>query len=356
MYPVTRPVLPDLSRYVRHLEKAHERAWLTNFGPLHEELTDRLKAHLGVENLLLVSNGTLALQVAYRALGLRSTAATTPFSFVATTSSLAWEGIDRRFVDIDRSSLNIDAARLSDADAISGVVAVHVYGNPCDVEAIDAFASARRIPVIYDAAHAFASRLDGRSILGWGDASTLSFHATKLFHTIEGGAIVFRESSHLEAARALVNFGQRDGEIVYAAGTNAKLSEYHAAVGLVLMDRIAEIINRRQELVAAYRAHLDNWVEFQHWHARSTEAGAYMPILLQNEAQCLALQRKLSDQGIQTRRYFHPSLNRIEPGPAADECPVSESIADRILCLPLYYDLAISDVDAISERVKAALS
>lgn len=354
MYPVTKPTLPDFERYTRYVRDANERHWLTNFGPLHQELTERLKAYLGVEHLLLVANGTLALQVAYRVLGLTGRVLTTPFSFVATTASLAWEGLDPVFADIDPAGLNLDPAAAKTVEDVSGIVAVHVYGNPCDVEGLAALGRERHIPVLYDAAHAFGSTYDGEGLLRWGNAATLSFHATKLFHTIEGGAIVFADPAHLDAARELINFGIRDGEPYRPAGLNAKLNEYQAAAGLALFDMIDEVLEKRAALVHAYRSLLDGWADFQSWHPRGEITGAYMPILLRDEREALGLQRDLEQRGIGTRRYFHPSLNCLG-GLSNQSCPVSENIASRVLCLPIYTDLTPGDVRVVCEHVKAAI-
>lgn len=352
MFPVIKPRLPDLRQYMSSLEEAHERAWLTNFGPLHDELAARLEAFLGVRNLLLVANGTIALQVAYRVLGLSGRVLTTPFSFVATAATLVWEGLEPAFVDIDPGSFNLDPDELASQEPGSGIVAVHVYGNPCDVEAIERFASPRGMPVIYDAAHAFGSELNGESVLGWGDAATLSFHATKLFHTIEGGAIIFRNRDHYEEARSLINFGLREGGGIESLGTNAKLSEYHAAAGLTLLDETRDVIARRSELVETYRLALDGWVDFQVWHAGGRNNGAYMPILLADEEECLRLKQALEADGIQTRRYFHPSLNTLPYLDSPQSCPRSEAVAGRVLCLPLYGELRTDEARAIADRAK----
>ncbi len=358
MYPVTKPTIPDLGRYVGYVEQANARSWLTNFGPLHEELTERLKAWLGVDNLLLVSNGTLALQVAYRALGITGDVLTSPFSFLATTSSLHWERLRPVFADIDPASFNLDprvASRAADRNEFGGIVPVHVYGNPCDVHALADLGRSLDVPIVYDAAHAFGSRLGEESLLHWGDAATLSFHATKLFHTIEGGAIVFKDPANLEKARALINFGQHAGTLD-PVGINAKLSEYHAAAGLVLLDSIDEIIDRRVERVFEYRRALESWVEFQACHSEGAPNGAYMPIVLSDERRCVDLHKRLAGTGVGTRRYFYPSLNTLGPIDQQRPCPVSEDIATRILCLPLYTELTRADVDHIAEQVKAVLA
>jgi dTDP-4-amino-4,6-dideoxygalactose transaminase len=280
---------------------------------------------------------------------------TTPFSYVATTSSLAWEGLEPAFIDIDPRTFNIDPAALEAAEPGSGIVAVHVFGNPCDVEALERIGAERDMPVIYDAAHAFGSTYRGRSLLRWGDAATLSFHATKIFHTVEGGGIVFRERAKLEEAKALMNFGQGPAEAIGIAGTNAKLSEYHVAAGLTLLDEMPRVMAHRAELAETYIGELSDWVGFQGWSEGGRNNGAYMPILLSDEAQCLRLKAQLQDDGVETRRYFYPSLNRLGWG-RADSCPVSEDIASRILCLPLYADLRIDEAREISEKVKAALA
>lgn len=356
MYGVNKPLLPDLERYGKYLAQAHERAWLTNFGPLQQELTDRLEARLGVENLLLVANGSLALHLAYRVFGMDDPVLTTPFSFVATASTLAWEGKALRFGDIDPRSFNLSLPNNDLDEPIGGVVAVHVYGNPCDVEAIEHFGKERRIPIIYDAAHCMGSTYDGESVLRWGDAATLSFHATKVFHTVEGGAIVFRRKEDLAKAKQLMNFGLDGSGRMTDPGTNMKMSEYHAAAGLVLLEDFDEVLSHRRELKALYQDILRDWVEFQVWHERGEDNAAYMPILASTSRECVALETALSERGIGTRRYFFPSLNRLPFLGAGVSCPVSEDISSRILCLPLYADLQPADVRIIAEEVKGALT
>lgn len=357
MYPVTKSAVPDLARYMGYVEQANARRRFSNFGPLHEELTARLEAFLGVENLLLVSNGTIALQIAYRVLGMTGRVVTSPFSFVATTATLQWEQLEPVFADIDAASLNIDPREVEKRlKGAGGIVTVHVYGNPCEVEALESLAAAAGVPLVYDAAHAFGARYRGESLLRWGDAATLSFHATKIFHTIEGGGIIFRKRSDFEAARELINFRLRDERPVGPAGTNAKLSEYHAAAGLALLDSIDEILERRAAIIHEYSRELRDWAGLQTWHPQSTPTGAYMPILLENEAQCLAVKAELEAQGIGSRRYFHPALNCIEGVGERQPCPIGEDAASRVLCLPLYAELGPSDVVLISDRVKQAIS
>ena len=253
MIPVTRPHLPEKSRYLGYISRCYENGQLTNNGPLVQELKARLEDYLGVQNLLLVANGTLALQIAYKTLGVSGKAVTTPFTFVATSSSLKWEGIEPVFADINGETLNLCPEKTKgvlDPD-VTAMVPVHVYGNPCDVDAFDQIAEDHDLKVIYDAAHAFGVRLNGRSILQWGDAATLSFHATKVFHTVEGGAIVFKKREDYERACRLINFGYEEGEIV-DEGINAKMSEFHAAMGLSMLDEIETVLQKRGEVHCRY--------------------------------------------------------------------------------------------------------
>ncbi len=242
---LNKPLEPDLACLTRHLEKVNSSGWYSNFGPLHQKLTTQLEEYLGVENLLLVSNGTLALQVAYKVLNVTN-ALTTPFSFVATTSSLLWQGIETSFCDIDKKSYNLcpkeTSNSLSKNSAINGIIATHVFGNPCDVDAFTEIAENNNVKVIYDAAHAFGTKVGGKSLLSFGDASILSFHATKVFHTVEGGAIVFKHKADFERAKRLINFGLDNKGKFSEAGINAKLNEYQCAVGLTILDQIDDLV------------------------------------------------------------------------------------------------------------------
>lgn len=352
-FPLNRPLRPDPERLRAYLDGVAERGCYTNFGPLEHELTARLEAFLGVENLLLVSNGTVALQVAFHALGVAGRVATTPFSFLATVSTLLWEGLEPVFADIDPATFNLDPRGLATLpDDIAAILPVHVYGNPCDVEAIARLGEQRGIPVIYDAAHAFGSRLGNASALCWGDAATLSFHATKIFHTVEGGAIVFRSRIAWERARALVNFGIDGADSALGTGINAKLSEYHAAAGLALLDRMDKVLTHRAALAARYRRILSGTMRMQQWHPQGYETGAYMPVLFSNEIDREAAMAALAAHGIASRRYFHPSLNSLPVlAETAAACPISEDVANRVVCLPLHADMSEEDVELIAVRL-----
>ena len=280
-----------------------------------------------MKNLLLVANGTLALQIAFRALDVKRAAVTSPFTFVATTSALHWEGITPRFADIDRATLDIDpgSAERAITPEVSAIVPVHVYGAPCAVEAIDAVAERHDLKVIYDAAHAFAVAYAGASVLNHGDAATLSLHATKLFHTGEGGAIVFKHRDDYERAARMINFGidVSDGAIV-DPGINAKLSELHAAMGLAMLDDLDAILERRRAICDLYFDRLNGAVQTQAWPEAATRNWAYVPIMLKDETQCLRLKAQLESEGVEARRYFHPPLARVPLYDHGAETPIAD--------------------------------
>lgn len=346
MIPVTKPYLANRKILDKYLDGIYERQWLTNNGELVQELTKRLEEYLGVENLLLVANGTLALQIAYRALGIsgfeyqeQPEAITTPFTFIATASSLKWDGVKPVFADIDPNTWCIDPGNIEKAITLStkAIVPVHVFGNACDVEAIDEIAERHQLKVIYDASHAFGVKYKGKSLLENGDASTLSFHATKLFHTGEGGAIVFKRKEDLESARKMINFGITGPETIDGIGINAKMNELQAALGLSVLDEMEENIQGRKKVWDNYNnLHLNNSRK-QLVKKKININYAYFPLLLKEEKEVLRIQRILKENGIQARRYFYPSLNGLGFLSKAGCSPVSESVASKILCLPIYH-------------------
>jgi len=350
---LNKPVAPCLKTLTSYLEQINGSGWYTNFGPLHKKLTDRLEEYLGVENLLLVANGTLALHVAYRALDVKN-AICTPFSFAATASSLAWEKIPFSFADIDSESLNLDpslvASALDTSDDIDAVIATHVYGNPCDLEAFDMLQKKYNVKVIYDGAHAFNIKYGENSALSFGDASTLSFHATKIFHTIEGGGIVFKDKKAYDRAKRIINFGLDANGVADQVGINAKLNEYQCAVGLTLLETMDEILQHRIELFNLYKRSLENHVQLPLWNDNASINGAYFPIILESEEHKQRVKSALQESGIPSREYFSPSLNIIF-SPQKD-CPISESISSRILCLPIHFYLTPSQVMKIVKIIK----
>lgn len=348
------PVAPDIARLTQYLEQVNESGHYTNFGPLHQELTRRLEEYLGVKNLLLISNGTLALQVVYKVLGI-TRAVTTPFSFVATTSSLLWQGIDTQFCDIDKYTYNLSPSKVQDAlmsdPGIDGVVATHVYGNPCDVETFENIARKNDVKVVYDAAHAFGIKVGEQSVLNFGDASILSFHATKVFHTVEGGAIVFKRKEDYEKAKQLINFAIYNGEIT-DVGINAKLNEYQCAVGLTVLDKIDQILAHRAELFATYTENLSHIVTLPKWHSLANINGSYFPICLESEDALALVASELAKSDIQYRPYFKPSLDSVFPQVKYDNLDISRDISNRVLCLPLHFNLTKADVLKVSAAVE----
>lgn len=352
MIPVTKPYLPNREKLNQYLDGIYERNWLTNNGPLVQELTQRLEDYLGVKNLLLVSNGTLALQIAYRALGIHkhqqgqtAEAITTPFTFIATASSLKWEGIQPIFTDIDPNTWCLDPNKIEAAITPNtrALVPVHVFGNACNVEAIAKIAEKHQLKVIYDAAHAFGVKYQGESLLNHGDAATLSFHATKLFHSIEGGAIVFKHKEDLEKAKKLINFGITGPETIEELGINAKMNEFQAAMGLCVLDEMAANLKARKKVWQTYEEALASSLQLQTKPKTLEYNYAYFPVVFKSEEQALKVAAKLKENGIQTRRYFYPSLESVACLNAKSEQPISKDIASRILCLPVYTNLK-SDV------------
>lgn len=350
MIPVTRPFLPPKEEYEKYLNGIWQRQWLTNMGPLANDLELKLKSYLKVKHLLFVTNGTVALQMAIKALELQGEIITTPFSFVATTSSIVWEGCQPVFVDIDTKTLNIDASKIeaSITEKTVAILATHVYGNPCDVEAIDKIAKKHNLKVIYDGAHAFGVQIKGKSVFEFGDVSTCSLHATKLYHSVEGGLLVTKEADLLKKLAFMRNFGFSGPEAFAELGINGKNSEFHAAMGLANLEYIDAIIEKRKLLTTHYEEklkHLKAYIPL--WHSHSNKNYAYFPVVLESEALLLQCMQKLNVNEIFSRRYFYPSLATTLPYLQSHAMDVTDDIAKRVLCLPLYYDLSVEEVDLI---------
>lgn len=356
---LNQPIKPNLEKLTKYLSQVNDSGWYTNFGPLHQQLTKRLEDYLGVENLLLVSNGTLALQIAYKTLNVKS-ALTTPFSFVATASSLIWQNIETSFSDIDENTYNLCPIQaelaLEQDNNIDTIVATHVYGNPCDVEKFDQIATKKSVNVIYDAAHAFGIDVGDNSVLNFGDASTLSFHATKVFHTVEGGAVIFKRKADYERAKRLINFGIDQNGNITEAGINAKLNEYQCAVGLTLLDQISEIIKHRVELFQAYCDALDAIVEIPVWHDKASFNGAYMPIKLQSVEQRVLVEKTLKAHDIDCRQYFAPSLDSVFDNENLPCNKNSKKITKTILCLPLHFYMKVENVIRIVKLINEQIN
>lgn len=352
---VTRTFLPPREEYDRWLDKVYASHQLTNNGPIHQELEETLRQRFQVPHLRLMANGTLALQLAIRALGVKGKVITTPFSYVATTSAILWEGCEPVFVDIDPKTCCIDpnlieAAITPDTTAI---LATHVYGIPCDVEAIDTIAKKHGLKVIYDAAHAFDVKYKGRSILQWGDASTLSFHATKLFHTVEGGAVIVHDEAADARLKLLRSFGHI-GDEHFTLGMNAKMSEVHAAMGMAMLPHVTSIILDRRKISAAYNDLLKGRLERPSVSVEADLNEAYYPVLLPDASARARVLDYLAKDGIHPRRYFYPALNKL-PYVKLEAMPVAERAADVVIALPSYQGLTLKAVGRIAKRLLEAL-
>jgi dTDP-4-amino-4,6-dideoxygalactose transaminase len=358
LIPVTRPFSPPIEEYQDLLKGIWQRNWFTNNGPLVNDLELKLKRYLDLKHLLFVSNGTIAIQVALKALNITKEVITTPFSYVATTSSIVWEGCTPVFVDIDPETFNIDPKKIEAAitEHTQAILATHCFGNPCDVEAIKAIADKHGLKVIYDAAHCFGTKFKGESIFKWGDISTTSFHATKLYHTVEGGAIFTDDSELLKQLAWRRNFGHKGPEDFHGVGINGKNSEFHAAMGVVNLNYIEQILATRKQQSGFYDEMLRKAtlqkpkiaadVSFNH---------AYYPVVFESHEAMMRVKKSLEGAEIFPRRYFYPSLsslNYVTESPT----PVSDDIASRILCLPLYFELSEVEIDMICRRILRVLN
>ncbi|WP_313373385.1 DegT/DnrJ/EryC1/StrS family aminotransferase [Chishuiella sp.] len=350
MIPVTKPFLPPQEEYQNYLNGIWKRQWLTNMGPLASQLEMELKKYLSLKHLLFVTNGTVALQIAIKALDLKGEIITTPFSFVATTSSIVWEGCKPIFVDIDEKSLNIDADKIEDSitENTSAILATHVYGNPCDVEKIEKIAKKHKLKVIYDGAHAFGVKVKDKSIFEYGDISICSLHATKLYHSIEGGLMITNNPELLKKIAFIRNFGISGYDTFSELGINGKNSEFHAAMGLTNLKYVDEIILKRKSLTKRYEENLENFKAYRPlWHKDSENNGAYLPLVLESEELLLKIKTELDKKEIFTRRYFYPSLATALPYLNSTDMPITDDISKKVLCLPLFYDLTEEEVDWI---------
>ena len=360
---VTQPFLPPLEEFQPYLEQIWENKWLTNGGPFHQELEEKLGHYLGVEHLALFANGTLALVTALQALRITGEVITTPYSFVATAHSLLWNGIKPIFVDIQPGTFNLDPEKIEAAITphTTAILPVHVYGNPCDVEKIQKIADTYGLKVIYDAAHAFGVNYKGESLLKHGDLSILSFHATKVFSTFEGGAIICPDAKTKKRIDDLKNFGYSGEVTVIAPGINAKMNEMQAAFGLLLLKYIDKAISRRREIDAQYRQQLSSipGIICPPLPADTTHNISYFTILIEKEYPLLRdeLNDKLRQHGIYARRYFYPLISEFPmyrglPSAAPENLPVARKTAAKVLCLPIYPDLENESVARIISIIK----
>ncbi len=348
---VTKAFLPPLADYQQYIVQIWQSGQLTNQGPLVQDLETKLKKRIDTPYLHLVTNGTLALQLALRAYDVKGKEViTTPFSYVASTSAILWEGATPIYVDIDKTSLCIDPKKIEAAitQQTKAILAVHVFGNACDIDAIAEIADRHNLPVIYDGAHAFGADYKSKSLLSYGDITICSFHATKLFHTVEGGAVITNNSAVSEKIELLKRFGH-NGDDHIMLGINAKSTELQAAMGLCNLKYVDEIIQKRKSLVEQYDKLLTGKFEKTELRTGTTNNYAYYPIIFSNKVELDAATKKLQAKNIFPRRYFYPSLNKLPYLDNDQACPVSESVAERILCLPLSTYLDEKTVQGICE-------
>ncbi|NJB72646.1 dTDP-4-amino-4,6-dideoxygalactose transaminase [Saonia flava] len=350
MIPITKPFLPPKKVYNALLNGIWKRNWVTNMGPLVSELETKLKENLGLENALFVTNGTIALQLAIKALELKGEIITTPYTYVATTSSIVWEGCSPVFVDIDKENLNIDPTKIEAAitKKTSAILATHLFGNPCDVVAIQKIADKYNLKVVYDGAHAFGVKVNGNSIFNYGDVSTCSFHATKLFHTVEGGLVVTKDPELIKSMAYSHNFGHDGPEKFKNLGINGKNSEFHAAMGLANINYVQTVHNQAKSLTSRYDKKLKTLKATKpKWHKDSKPNYSYYPIVFESEALLIKCIKTLMLNEIFGRRYFYPSLADSLPYVDYKKLEFTDDISKRVFCLPLYYDLTLEEVNLI---------
>ncbi len=360
---VTSPLLPSLDEFIPYLKNIWEHKWLTNNGHYHQELEKALCEYLKVPYISLFTNGTLPLMCALQALRITGEVITTPYSFVATTHSLWWNGIRPVFVDIDPATCNIDPDKIEAAitPQTTAIMPVHVYGTPCDTKRIQEIADKYGLKIIYDAAHAFGVEINGKSILEAGDMSTLSFHATKVYNTIEGGALICHDEKTKKRIDYLKNFGFAGETTVVAPGINGKMDEVRAAYGLLNLKQVDKAIEAREQIVRQYKNGLRNvpGIRFMDDISKVKHNYAYFPIFIDVKQYRMTrddLYLKLKEKGILGRRYFYPLISEFSTYRGLDSAKsnnlsTAQKIADSVICLPLYHNLSTEEIDYIIEQI-----
>lgn len=358
MINVTKTYLPDLDEYIKVLKRAWDKVWITNNGELLLELEAKLKAQLGVKHLLFTSNGTVVLQMALKALNVKREVITTPFSYVATANAIIWENCVPRFVDINPTDFCINPDLIEEAitENTEAILATHVYGLPCDVERIEAIARKHNLKVIYDGAHAFGCEYKGRALLSYGDISTCSFHATKIFHTVEGGCLITNDDTLEHTLRLYRQFGHV-GDDYFSVGINGKNSEFHAAMGLCVLPHLPEITAGRKTVSEYYDNHLDFSKLYKPRSEKEfTYNYSYYPVVFESEEILFKVREALLQKDISFRRYFYPTLNKLPQVKQYFACPVSEDISLRVVALPLYPDLPLDTAQVICDTINSTIT
>jgi dTDP-4-amino-4,6-dideoxygalactose transaminase len=355
MIPVTKSFLPPIEEYMAQVQRAYNNGWLTNRGELVLELEDKLTGYLQLEQakILLMNNGTIPIQIALKCLAQGGEVITTPFSYVATTSAIVWEGCTPVFVDIHPEYLTIDETKIEQAitEKTTCILATHVFGNPCNVEEIERIAKKHKLKVIYDGAHAFGVNYKGKSIFEYGDVTTCSFHATKLFHTGEGGALFCKDQALFHQLYYSHNFGHDGPLSFHGLGINGKMSELQAAMGLAVFPYMPEILEGRSRVVSWYDEFLKlESLEQIKIRKETNWNSAYYPVLFESENHLLEIEKSLHDIEVFPRRYFYPSLTNLPYVPPSS-CEIASSVSSRILCLPLFYGLSEHEVKRIASII-----
>jgi dTDP-4-amino-4,6-dideoxygalactose transaminase len=357
---VTQPKLPNYERYTDMIKEIWDKKWLTNDGPLHERFRSGIKEYLNVPNGELFTNGHLALEIAIKSLDLKGEVITTPFTFASTVHAITNCGLTPVFCDIDQETYNIDANKIESliTPNTSAIMAVHVFGTPCNVDKIDQIAKKYNLKVIYDAAHAFGVEVDGVGIGNFGDISMFSLHATKVFHSIEGGVLTYRDESLAPVIKALKNFGITSPESVDYVGTNAKMNEFQAAMGLCNLETITEDIQKRSQIHKTYVEGLSDFspVRLLPNEDKVKANHSYLPILLKDKATRDILHEKLQEYNVFSRKYFYPLCNDFSCyGSNSEATPIGKGVSDTVLCLPMYSELDLSVVKQITDIIKVEL-
>lgn len=354
---VTKAFEPPFEEYMELMRGVWQRGWFTNNGQLLRQFEQALEEQVGLANPLFMVNGTIAINLMIRALNLKGEIITTAFSHPVTTICIIWEGCTPVFVDIDPDTFCIDPARIEEriTPRTSAILATHVYGLPCDVEAIEAIAKKHGLKVIYDGAHAFGTKYKGESLLNYGDVSSTSYHATKVFHTVEGGSVQTKDPEIFKQVKLMRTMGQF-GEQFFTMGLNAKNSEMHAAMGVANLPYLDAILAQRKHQWQCYAQALAQVpVQLAKVPADTEYNHAYFPMVLRSEEELLTVRKALDDRDIHPRRYFNPAITELPYINRAGECPISESVSHRVLCLPLYYGLEDAVIDEIADIIAAAV-
>lgn len=359
---VTKPSLPPLKEFTAMLDKTWKQKWLTNNGDYHQQLEKELGDYLGVEHISLFANGTLALITALQALDIRGEVITTPYTFVATSNALIWNKLKPVFVDIALEDGNIDPANIEKAitKRTSAILPVHVYGNPCQVEEIEAIAKRNNLKVIYDAAHAFGVKVNNQSVLNYGDLSILSFHATKVFHTFEGGAIISQSKEMKRYIDDLKNFGFHNETTVVAPGINAKMNELQAAMGILQLKTYSDQRLKRKRIAEYYKNKLESTtgIDFMQFREINRPNYGYLPIFINDDYPISRdkLYEKLKDNNIYARRYFYPLVSEFKPYKqlrSNKKAGLANAVnmADQVICLPIYPELSMAEVQRVCDII-----